>query len=34
VKPEIEVTGVEALHLPTLEPRGAVHAELVVRGRE
>ena len=34
VKPGIEVTGVEALHLPTLEPRGAVLAELVVRGRE
>ncbi len=34
VKREIEVTGVEALHLPTLEPRGAVLAELVVRGRE
>ena len=33
VKHEIEVTGVEALHLPTLEPRGAVLAELVVRGQ-
>ena len=28
VKRDIEVTGVEALHLPTLEPRGAVLAEL------
>ena len=34
VKRDIEVTGVEALHLPTLEPRGAVLAELVVRGHE
>jgi endonuclease/exonuclease/phosphatase family metal-dependent hydrolase len=34
VKREIEVTGVEALHLPTLEPRGAVLAELNVRGQE
>ncbi len=34
VKRDIEVTGVEALHLPTLEPRGAVLAELVVRGQE
>ncbi len=34
VKHDIEVTGVEALHLPTLEPRGAVMAELVVRGTE
>ena len=34
VKPGIEVTGVEALHLPTLEPRGAVLAELIVRGHE
>jgi endonuclease/exonuclease/phosphatase family metal-dependent hydrolase len=34
VKRDIEVTGVEALHLPTLEPRGAVLAELVVGGRE
>ena len=33
VKRDIEVTGVEALHLPTLEPRGAVLAELVVRGQ-
>jgi len=33
VKRDIEVTGVEALHLPTLEPRGAVLAELVVRGK-
>ena len=34
VKHDIEVIGVDALHLPTLEPRGAVMAELVVRGRE
>ena len=34
VKREVEVTGCEALHLPTLEPRGAVLAELVVRGQE
>ena len=34
VKREIEVTGVEALHLPTLEPRGAVLAELIVHGQE
>ena len=34
VKRDIEVSGVEALHLPTLEPRGAVLAELVVRGQE
>ena len=34
VKPDIEVLDVEALHLPTLEPRGAVMAELNVRGTE
>ena len=32
VKHDIEVTGYEALDLPTLEPRGAVIAELDVRG--
>ncbi|MBA3668110.1 MAG: endonuclease/exonuclease/phosphatase family protein [Sphingomonas sp.] len=32
VKREIEVIDVEALHLPTLEPRGAVMAELDIRG--
>ena len=32
VKHDIEVTGFEALELPTLEPRGAVIAELNVRG--
>ncbi len=34
VKREVEVTGYEALDLPTLEPRGAVLAELDVRGME
>ncbi|MGI8930902.1 MAG: endonuclease/exonuclease/phosphatase family protein [Sphingomicrobium sp.] len=34
VKHDIEVTGYEALDLPTLEPRGAVIAELNVRGHE
>ena len=34
VKRDIEVTGFEALELPTLEPRGAVLAELNVRGTE
>ncbi|MEO7787232.1 MAG: endonuclease/exonuclease/phosphatase family protein [Sphingomicrobium sp.] len=34
VKRDIEVTGYEALDLPTLEPRGAVLAELIVRGTE
>jgi endonuclease/exonuclease/phosphatase family metal-dependent hydrolase len=33
VKHDIEVLDVEALHLPTLEPRGAVMAELDIRGR-
>ena len=32
VKHDIEVTGYEALELPTIEPRGAVIAELNVRG--
>ena len=34
VKREVEVTGVEALELPTLEPRGAVIAELSIGGRD
>ncbi|MEQ7874113.1 endonuclease/exonuclease/phosphatase family protein [Sphingomonas sp. ASV193] len=34
VKHDIEVTGYEALHLPTIEPRGAVIAELNVRGQD
>lgn len=34
VKHDIEVTGYEALDLPTLEPRGAVIAELNVRGHD
>ena len=34
VKPEIDVLDVEAIHLPTLEPRGAVMAELNIRGTE
>lgn len=34
VKREVEITGYEALDLPMLEPRGAVLAELVVRGQE
>ena len=34
VKHDIEVTGYEALELPTLEPRGAVIAELNVRGHD
>jgi endonuclease/exonuclease/phosphatase family metal-dependent hydrolase len=34
VKREVEITGYEALDLPTLEPRGAVLAELNVRGTE
>ena len=34
VKRDIEIIGYEALDLPTLEPRGAVLAELVVRGQE
>nr|WP_294850950.1 endonuclease/exonuclease/phosphatase family protein [uncultured Sphingomonas sp.] len=34
LKPDIEVTDIEAIHLPTIEPRGAVMAELNVRGRE
>lgn len=34
VKRDVEVTGYEALDLPTLEPRGAVLAELNVRGTE
>ena len=34
VKREVEIIGYEALDLPTLEPRGAVLAELVVRGQE
>ena len=33
VKREVEITGCEALKLPTLEPRGAVVAELKVRGQ-
>ena len=34
VKHHVEITGVEALDLPTLEPRGAVIAELNVGGRD
>lgn len=34
LKPDIEVTDIEAINLPTIEPRGAVMAELDVRGRE
>ena len=34
VKRDIEVTGYEALHLPTIEPRGAVIAELNIAGRD
>ncbi len=34
VKREVEIIGYEALDLPTLEPRGAVLAELNVRGQE
>ncbi len=34
VKRDIDVLDVEAIHLPTLEPRGAVMAELDVRGLE
>ena len=34
VKREVEIIGFEALDLPTLEPRGAVLAELVVHGVE
>ncbi|MEA1072341.1 endonuclease/exonuclease/phosphatase family protein [Sphingomonas sp. LY29] len=33
VKRDVEVIDMEALHLPTLEPRGAVMAELDVRGQ-
>ncbi|QDP19612.1 endonuclease/exonuclease/phosphatase family protein [Sphingomonas xanthus] len=33
VKPHVEVMDVAALHLPTLEPRGAVMAELLVHDR-
>jgi endonuclease/exonuclease/phosphatase family metal-dependent hydrolase len=33
VKHHVEVTGTEVLHLPTLEPRGAVVAELDIGGR-
>jgi endonuclease/exonuclease/phosphatase family metal-dependent hydrolase len=32
VKRDVEVVDVDALHLPTLEPRGAVMAELNIRG--
>jgi endonuclease/exonuclease/phosphatase family metal-dependent hydrolase len=32
VKRDVEVVDVDALHLPTLEPRGAVMAELDIRG--
>jgi endonuclease/exonuclease/phosphatase family metal-dependent hydrolase len=32
VKPDVEVTDLEAIILPTIEPRGAVMAELRVRG--
>ena len=32
VKRDVEVTDMEAIHLPRVEPRGAVMAELVVRG--
>jgi endonuclease/exonuclease/phosphatase family metal-dependent hydrolase len=34
VKREVEITATEALHLPTLEPRGAVVAELRFGDRE
>jgi len=34
IKQRIELTGCEAVHLPTLEPRGAVIAELHVDGRD
>lgn len=34
VKPHVEVTDVEAIDLPTIEPRGAVMAELEVEGTE
>ena len=34
VKHDVEVLDVDALHLPTLEPRGAVMAELNIRGSE
>ena len=34
VKRDVEVLHVDALHLPTLEPRGAVMAELNINGRE
>lgn len=34
LKPDIEVLDIEAIDLPTIEPRGAVMAELEVRGRE
>ncbi|MBO9518026.1 MAG: endonuclease/exonuclease/phosphatase family protein [Porphyrobacter sp.] len=33
VRRDIEVVDAEALHLPTLEPRGAVRADLVVEGK-
>ena len=34
IKPHVEVTGCEALHLPMIEPRGAVIAELNIGGRD
>ena len=34
IKPHVEVTATEALHLPTIEPRGAVIAELSIGGRD
>lgn len=34
LKADIEVTDIEAINLPTIEPRGAVMAELNVRGRD
>ncbi|QNN64928.1 endonuclease/exonuclease/phosphatase family protein [Sphingomonas rhizophila] len=34
VKRDVEITGTEALHLPTFEPRGAVVAELRIGGRD
>lgn len=33
VRRDIEVVDTEALHLPTLEPRGAVRADLAIEGR-
>lgn len=34
VKPGVEIIDIEAIRLPTVEPRGAVMAELVIHGRE